>query len=97
MPLLPALSSIQATSYPTVICSLHFANMAASGTWLPTGLRALHYGPGSVETRLLSCLPSSKSKAFIVTGNSLAKTALIKDVENLLKGMSCCEPTRRRC
>jgi hypothetical protein len=61
--------------------------MAASGSWIPTGLRALHYGPGSVEKHLLSLLPSPRSKAFIVTGNSLAtKTALIKDVETLLKG-----------
>jgi hypothetical protein len=61
--------------------------MAASGSWIPTGLRALHYGPGSVDKYLLSLLPSPQSKAFIVTGNSLAtKTALIKDVESLLKG-----------
>src|ERR1700722_4610909 len=61
--------------------------MAASGTWIPTSLRALHYGPGSVEKYLISLLPSPKSKAFIVTGNSLAtKTTLIRDVEALLKG-----------
>jgi hypothetical protein len=62
--------------------------MPVSGSWIPTIIRALHYGPGSVEAHLLSLLPSPKSKAFIVTGNSLAtKTTLIKDVENLLKGM----------
>jgi len=56
-----------------------------SGLWNPTHLKALHYGPGSVSKYLLSCLPSETSKAFIVTGNSLAtKTTLIKDVENLL-------------
>src|ERR1700759_5218673 len=60
-----------------------------SGLWLPTYLKALHYGPDTVKKNLLSCLPSERSRAFIVTGNSLAtKTNLIKQVEELLKGTS---------
>lgn len=56
-----------------------------SGLWKPTHLKNLYYGPDSVAKHLLSCLPSESSKAFIVTGNSLAtKTSLIKDVEKLL-------------
>jgi hypothetical protein len=58
-----------------------------SGEWLPIKLKALYYGPQSVEKHLISSLPSPNSKAFIVTGNSLAtKTGLIKQVEQLLKG-----------
>ena len=56
-----------------------------SGLWIPTHLKRLYYGPSSVHRNLLSCLPSSSSKAFIITGSSLAnKTPLIKQVENLL-------------
>ncbi len=56
-----------------------------SGLWKPTHLQRLHYGPSSVKTHLLECLPSSQSKAFIITGSSLAtKTSLIKLVEDLL-------------
>lgn len=56
-----------------------------SGLWKPTHLQALYYGPNCVKDHLLDCLPSSSSKAFIVTGSSLAtKTSLIKDVETLL-------------
>lgn len=56
-----------------------------AGYWKPTHLQGLYYGAGSVERHLLSTLPSEKSKAFIVTGNSLAsKTSLIKQVEQLL-------------
>jgi hypothetical protein len=58
-----------------------------SGTWLPTYLKALHYGSGTVDKHLVSSLPSEKSKAFIITGNSLAtKTDLITKVEKLLGG-----------
>ena len=43
------------------------------------------YGPNSVQKHLKSCLPSEKSKAFIITGSSLAtKTPLIKQVEDIL-------------
>ncbi|XPS77449.1 hypothetical protein M3J09_009475 [Ascochyta lentis] len=56
-----------------------------SGLWQPTHLQRLHYGSGSVQKHLLDCLPSENSKAFIITGNSLAtKTPLIQDVEKLL-------------
>jgi alcohol dehydrogenase class IV len=56
-----------------------------SGLWQPTQLQKLHYGPDSVKTHLLSCLPKDSSKAFIITGNSLAtKTPLVKQVEELL-------------
>ena len=56
-----------------------------TGLWQPTHLQRLHYGSGSVSKHLLSCLPSASSKAFIITGNSLAtKTPLVQDVEKLL-------------
>ena len=56
-----------------------------SGLWKPTHLERLYYGPSSVQKHLLSCLPSSSSKAFIISGSSLAtKTSLIQDVEKLL-------------
>ncbi|KAM0708128.1 hypothetical protein Q7P35_004778 [Cladosporium inversicolor] len=56
-----------------------------SGLWKPTHLERLHYGPGSVKKYLLECLPKDTSKAFIITGSSLAtKTSLIKQVEELL-------------
>lgn len=56
-----------------------------SGLWKPTHPQQLRYGPFSVKTHLLSCLPSSKSKAFVITGSSLAtKTPLIKLIEELL-------------
>ncbi|MCJ1477766.1 hypothetical protein MMC13_006439 [Lambiella insularis] len=56
-----------------------------SGLWAPTHLKKLYYGPSSVEKHLISCLPKELSKAFIITGSSLAtKTPLIKEVEDLL-------------
>ena len=56
-----------------------------SGLWKPTHLKRLYYGSDSVKKHLLECLPSESSKAFIVTGSSLAsKTQLIKQVEELL-------------
>ncbi|KAF2999763.1 hypothetical protein E8E13_005195 [Curvularia kusanoi] len=56
-----------------------------SGLWQPTQLQRLHYGSGTVSKHLLDCLPSSSSKAFIITGNSLAtKTPLVQSVEDLL-------------
>lgn len=55
------------------------------GLWKPHFLKALYYGPDVVQKHLVSCLPSEKSKAFIVTGSSLAnKTPLINDLEKLL-------------
>ena len=60
-------------------------NNPLSGLWQPTQLQRLHYGSGSVSKHLLDCLPSDNSKAFIITGNSLAnKTPLVKDVEKIL-------------
>lgn len=56
-----------------------------SGLWASTQISKLYYGPSTVSLHLLSCLPSASSKAFIITGNSLAtKTPLVKQVESLL-------------
>ncbi|KAL8925662.1 MAG: hypothetical protein Q9208_003345 [Pyrenodesmia sp. 3 TL-2023] len=45
----------------------------------------MHYGPDSVKNHLLSYLPSGASKAFIITGSSLAtKTPLVAQIESLL-------------
>ena len=56
-----------------------------SGVWKPTHLERLYYGPFSVRDNLISCLPSSSSKAFIITGSSLAsRTPLVQQVEKLL-------------
>ncbi|KAK5163271.1 uncharacterized protein LTR77_010857 [Saxophila tyrrhenica] len=55
-----------------------------SGLWKPAHLQRLYYGSGSVKKNLTECLPKESSKAFIVTGNSLSKTGLIKQVEELL-------------
>lgn len=56
-----------------------------SGLWKPTHLHRLYYGPESVKKHLLDCLPTESSKAFIITGNSLAtKTKLIEQVEEQL-------------
>lgn len=55
------------------------------GLWKPTHLQRLYYGSGSVKEHILSCLPKESSKAFILTGSSLAnKTSLIKQVEEQL-------------
>ena len=60
-------------------------NHPLSGLWLPTQLQKLQYGSESVKKHLLECLPKESSKAFIITGNSLAtKTPLVKQVEELL-------------
>ena len=56
-----------------------------AGLWKPTALKGLYYGPDVVKNHLLSCLPADSSKAFIITGASLAnKTPLIKQVEEVL-------------
>lgn len=56
-----------------------------AGYWKPHTLKGLFYGPQVVNKHLLSCLPSESSKAFIITGSSLAtKTPLIKELEGLL-------------
>jgi alcohol dehydrogenase class IV len=56
-----------------------------AGYWRVGQLKGLYYGPDAVKKNILSCLPSDNSKAFIITGASLAnKTPLIKDLELLL-------------
>ena len=61
------------------------ASRSLSGLYKPHQLKELHYGPGVVQEKLLSALPTESSRAFIVTGQSLAtKTPLIKDLEKLL-------------
>ena len=56
-----------------------------SGLWQPTQLQTMVYGPGSVQKHLKSLLPTENSKAFIITGSSLAtRTDIIKQVEDLL-------------
>jgi alcohol dehydrogenase class IV len=48
-------------------------------------LKGVYYGPNVVKNCILSVLPTKTSKAFIVTGQSLAtKTPLIKDLEAVL-------------
>lgn len=55
------------------------------GLYKPNQLKALYYGPDVVKKHLLSALPTESSKAFIITGSSLAnKTPLIKGLEELL-------------
>lgn len=56
-----------------------------SGFYKPHQLKGLYYGPEVVKNHILSVLPTENSKAFIITGSSLAtKTPLIKDLESLL-------------
>ncbi|KIW57643.1 hypothetical protein PV05_02210 [Exophiala xenobiotica] len=56
-----------------------------SGLYKPHQLKGLYYGPDVVKSHLLSVLPTTSSKAFIITGSSLAnKTPLIKSLESLL-------------
>ncbi|KAF2836105.1 Dehydroquinate synthase-like protein [Patellaria atrata CBS 101060] len=56
-----------------------------SGLWKPIHLEKLYYGPDSVRKHLIDSLPTTQSKAFIITGSSLAiKTPLIQQVEQLL-------------
>ena len=56
-----------------------------AGLYKPLPLKGLYYGPNTVQQNLLSCLPTKDSKAFIITGASLAnKTPLIKEVEEIL-------------
>ena len=56
-----------------------------SGLFEPNRLERMYYGASSVDKHLPSCLPSPRSKAFIITGSSLAtKTPLIQRLEKLL-------------
>ncbi|KAK5059833.1 hypothetical protein LTR84_009716 [Exophiala bonariae] len=55
------------------------------GLYRPHNLGGLYYGPDVVRNQIRSVLRSETSKAFIVTGCSLAtKTPLIADLETLL-------------
>jgi len=77
--------SIRLSSTKTKPKMTDATNHPLSGLWQPTQLQKLHYGADSVKQHLLSCLPKESSKAFIITGNSLAsKTPLVKQVEELL-------------
>ncbi|KAJ5916750.1 hypothetical protein N7504_000765 [Penicillium tannophilum] len=65
--------------------SVQSSTSPLSGKYVPNRLKALYYGPDAVQSHLLSCLPTETSKAFIITGNSLAnKTPLIQGLESLL-------------
>ena len=59
---------------------------APNGLWLPQlNLKGLYYGPGCVERNIVGALPSSSSRAIIITGKSLAtKTPLVKQLERVL-------------
>jgi len=78
---LPPSTSLISTRALKMDSSLH----PLSGMYKPHQLKALYYGPDVVKNQLLAVLPKETSKAFIITGNSLAtKTPLIKDLESLL-------------
>ncbi|KAF2774496.1 Dehydroquinate synthase-like protein [Teratosphaeria nubilosa] len=75
------MTNVFASQIPSVESSQH----PLAGLWKPTHLQRLYYGPDSVKKHLADCLPSESSKAFIITGTSLAsKTGLIKQVEEQL-------------
>ena len=56
------------------------------GLWQPQShLKSLYYGPSCVHEFLLGVLPSASSKAFIITGRSIATmTPLVQQLEALL-------------
>ena len=62
------------------------SNDPLAGLWQPQShLQRLHYGPDCVRKHLLGALPSTTSKVFVITTNSVAtKTPLIKSLEALL-------------
>lgn len=51
-----------------------------SGLWKPNQLQSLYYGPSTVTQNLRSSLPTPQSKAYIITGRSLAKSTPLIDV-----------------
>ena len=57
-----------------------------SGLWQPQShLKNLYYGPSCIQKYLFSVLPAPSSKAFIITGHSIAtKTPLIQQLETHL-------------
>ena len=71
--------------YRSIAKMTESADHPLSGLWQPNRLERMYYGPSTVEKHLVSCLPSPKSKAFIITGSSLAtKTPLVSQVEKIL-------------
>jgi hypothetical protein len=71
---------------------------APSGTYTPTPLKSIHYGPSVIKTHLLPSIRSLlaqtsgqdedevKPKVMIVTGRSLMeKTPVIKEIEGILR------------
>jgi alcohol dehydrogenase class IV len=79
------LAVIRTTSSKAKRIMTDATNNPLSGLWQPTQLQKLHYGSGSVNKHLINCLPHGDSKAFVITGSSLAtKTPLVKQVEEIL-------------
>ncbi|KAF2864467.1 Dehydroquinate synthase-like protein [Piedraia hortae CBS 480.64] len=68
----------------TTVARNQVVKMLDMGYWKPNVIAQLYYGSGCVKKHLLDCLPSDKSRAFIVTTSSIAKTDLIGQVEGLL-------------
>src|SRR5690349_6376363 len=78
----PLVASTQARSKSTAMES---SLSPLQGFYKPNALKGLYYGSNTVSQHLTSCLPTANSKAFIITGSSLAnKTPLIKQIEDLL-------------
>ncbi|KAK4499240.1 hypothetical protein PRZ48_009753 [Zasmidium cellare] len=72
-------------TFDSVTASVESSRNPLRGLWKPTHLQRLYYGPNSVKDYLLECMPTETSKAFVLTGSSLAnKTSLIKQVEEQL-------------
>lgn len=77
--------TVNCHSTPQLFNMTESTNQPLFGLWQPRPLKALYYGPDVVKKHLISSLPSEQSKAFILTGSSLAnKTPLVKEVESLL-------------
>jgi hypothetical protein len=81
-------TSSSSSSYPSTLL----------GTYTPTPLLKVHYGPSSLPTHLIPSIrfllakrqgvkeEDVKAKVMIVTGRSLKeKTPVVKDVERLLR------------
>ena len=55
------------------------------GLWKPHHLKNLYYGRSVVANYLVQSLPTPQSKAFIITGSSLAtKSPLVNDLQKIL-------------
>lgn len=58
-----------------------------SGLWAPTKTQRVHFGPNTVENYLVSNLPSSKSRAYlIISKDCTLNEPLIYQIETLLRG-----------